>query len=84
MGRLFAPFTPDNSSATCQPIASPSRSGSVATKTSDTFCAASFSSLRTFLRLAMGSYTGTKPSSTSTPSLLFGRSRMCPIEAMTL
>ena len=46
--------------------------------------AASFSSLRTFLRLAMTSYDGSKPSSTSTPSLLFGRSRTWPIEATTL
>ena len=33
---------------------------------------------------AITSYDGSKPSSTSTPSLLLGRSRTWPIEAMTL
>ena len=65
-------------------MASPSRSGSVAMKISSAPFAASFSSLRTFLRLAITSYDGSKSSSMSTPSLLLGRSRTWPIEAMTL
>jgi hypothetical protein len=46
--------------------------------------AALLSSAITFLRAAIGSYTGAKSSSTSTPSLLFGRSRTCPIDASTV
>src|SRR4051812_16759059 len=46
--------------------------------------AAAFNSPITFLRVASSSYTGSKPLSTSTPSLLFGRSRTCPIDASTL
>src|SRR5712692_6629331 len=46
--------------------------------------AASLSSLMTFLRDGIDSYSSAKSSSTATPSLLFGRSRMCPIEATTL
>src|SRR6476660_6282782 len=46
------------------------------------FFASSLSSFRTFLRLAITSYEGSKPSSTSTPSLLLGRSRTCPMDAM--
>ncbi len=53
--RFFAPLSPASSSVTCHPMASPSRSGSVATNTSLTFCAASLSSLSTFFRLAMTS-----------------------------
>src|SRR5580765_1958128 len=51
---------------------------------SDASLAASLSSLRTFLRDAIDSYSSAKSFSTSTPSLLFGRSRMCPIDARTL
>src|SRR4029077_39714 len=46
--------------------------------------AASFSSLMTFLRDSSDSYVSSKSLSTSTPSLLFGRSRMWPIDATTL
>src|SRR5262245_42526765 len=46
--------------------------------------AALFSSAMTFLRAAIGSYCGSNPSSMSTPSLLFGRSRTWPIDASTL
>src|SRR5207245_733698 len=46
--------------------------------------AASFSSLITFLRERIDSYSSVKSLSTSTPSLLFGRSRMWPIDATTL
>src|SRR5437588_3310241 len=46
--------------------------------------AASFSCLMTFLRDGIDSYSSAKSSSTATPSLLFGRSRMWPIDAMTL
>ena len=53
-------------------------------KTSVAVFAASCNSRMTFFRLAIGSYSGTKPCSTSTPSLLFGRSRMCPIDATTV
>src|SRR6185436_13900806 len=46
--------------------------------------AASFSSLRTFFRDSSDSYVSSKSLSTSTPSLLFGRSRTWPIDAITL
>src|SRR5919204_6991579 len=46
--------------------------------------AASLSSLSTFFRDSSDSYVSSKPLSMSTPSLLFGRSRMCPIDATTL
>src|SRR5438874_13131886 len=51
---------------------------------SDASLAASLSSLMTFLREARDSYCSVKSLSMSTPSLLFGRSRICPIEATTL
>ncbi len=71
------------SSARCQEMASPSRSGSVASRTLSLFLAAAFSFLiRSSLPL-MFSYTGAKSWSTSTPSLLLGRSRMWPMEAIT-
>ncbi len=54
-------------------MASPSRSGSVATKISVASFAAAFNSVTTFLRLAMTSYDGSNPSSMATPSLLFGQ-----------
>src|SRR2546425_11406295 len=38
----------------------------------------------TFFRAAIDSYCSSKSLSTSTPSLLFGRSRMWPIDATTL
>src|SRR5213592_4733264 len=38
----------------------------------------------TFLRDGIDSYSSAKSSSTATPSLLFGRSRMWPIDATTL
>src|SRR5262249_35737072 len=46
--------------------------------------AASLSSLITFLREGIDSYSSVKSSSIATPSLLFGRSRMWPIDATTL
>src|SRR5919198_770219 len=51
---------------------------------SDASLAASFSSLITFRRVAIDSYSSAKSFSMSTPSLLFGRSRMWPIDATTL
>src|SRR5919108_779186 len=51
---------------------------------SDASLAASFNSLMTFFLDAIDSYSSAKSFSTSTPSLLFGRSRMCPIDATTL
>src|SRR5688572_30154152 len=68
----------------CQAIASPSRSGSVARYTSRAFCTYSLSSLMIF-DLSRGTrYVGAKSSSTSTPNVLFGKSRTCPIEARTV
>src|SRR6478736_3742422 len=49
-----------------------------------TSLAASLSSLSTFFRDSSDSYVSSNPLSTSTPSLLFGRSRMWPIDAITL
>src|SRR5215468_9652109 len=46
--------------------------------------AASLMSLMTFFRDGIDSYSSAKSSSTATPSLLFGKSRMCPIDATTL
>src|SRR5206468_3624943 len=51
---------------------------------SDASFAASFSSLMTFFLDGIDSYSSVKSSSTATPSLLFGKSRMCPIDATTL
>src|SRR5437762_11783545 len=38
----------------------------------------------TFFLEGIDSYSSAKSSSTATPSLLFGKSRMCPIDATTL
>lgn len=70
--------------ARCHEIASPSRSGSVAS----TICFACFASLRIFSITSplprRVIYLGSKSCSTSTPSWLFGKSRTCPFDAMTL
>ncbi len=74
-------------SATCQAIASPSRSRSVASHTSSADRAA-FSIALTCLRRSSGiTYSGAKSWSTSTPNLplpgFSGRSRTWPYEART-
>src|SRR5689334_15905639 len=46
--------------------------------------AASFSSLMTFTLVGSTTYSGSNLASTSTPSLFLGRSRTCPIDAITL
>src|SRR5919204_3898583 len=79
--RLTAPLRP-SSSITCQPMASPSRSGSVAIMISSAWRAASFRLLMAFFLAAMTSYRGSKVSS-SYPSDFLGRSRMWPDEAAT-
>src|SRR3990170_2366179 len=70
--------------ARCQPIASPSRSGSVATYSASAFSAAFFSSSTTFRFAARTRYSGLKPFFTSTPSRDLGRSRTCPMQALTM
>ena len=71
-------------SATCQAIASPSRSGSVAIKTRSAPLAAFLISDRVFVLPLMVTYLGRKPFSTSTPSSRFGRSRTWPTVAFTV
>ena len=61
--------------ARCQPMASPSRSGSVAMYSASTFSAAFFSSSSTFFLAGSTLYSGLKPFFSSTPSLDLGRSR---------
>ena len=73
-----------SSSFRCQLMASPSRSGSVARYTVFASLERFFSSSMTSLRAATGIYSGAKPFSMSTPSLFLGRSRRCPMEAITL
>ena len=65
-------------------MASPSRSGSVASSTFDADCASFFSSLIVSALPLILMYSGSKLFSMSTPSLLLGRSLMCPTEAITL
>jgi hypothetical protein len=78
-----AAFVTPSSSAMCQAIASPSRSGSVARKTWSAFFAARLMSERTFALPLMTSYAGRKPFSMSTPILDFGRSFTWPTDACT-
>src|SRR5215470_7714956 len=70
--------------ARCQPIASPSRSGSVATYKMSARSAAFLSSSRIFFLLGATTYFGLKPFLGSTPSADLGRSRTWPIEAFTM
>src|SRR3990172_5797378 len=79
----FRPLT-GSSWARCQPIASPSRSGSVATYSASAFSEAFFSSSSTFRFAARTRYSGLKPFFTSTPSRDLGRSRTCPMQALTM
>ena len=67
----------------CQEMASPSRSGSVARNMSDALAPAS---LRPFTRSRLSfmvRYLGANSSSVFTPSVDFGRSRTCPMDAAT-
>src|SRR6266480_3865622 len=70
--------------ATCQAMASPSRSGSVARSTRSDAFAAFLISARVLAFSLMVTYSGVKPFSTSTPSLRCGRSRRCPTVALTV
>ena len=70
-------------SATCQAIASPSRSGSVARKMVEAVFAAFLSSESVLVLPLMVTYLGSNPRSTSTPSSRVGRSRRCPTVART-
>ena len=64
-------------------MASPSRSGSVASRIRSAFLAAFLMSATTLVLSRMTTYWGSNPCSTSTPSLDLGRSMMCPTEAST-
>src|SRR5437762_8799248 len=70
--------------ATCHAMASPSRSGSVASSTRSDALAAFLISARVLAFSLMVTYSGVKPFSTSTPSLRCGRSRTCPTVAFTV
>ena len=67
-------FAERTSSAMCQAIASPSRSGSGASSTRWAFRAASIISARTFFFPSMTTYSGWKPCSMSIPIFFLGRS----------
>ena len=69
---------------TCHAMASPSRSGSVAMNTARADFAAALRSATVFSLPGMVTYSGSKPSSRSMPSVFVGRSRMCPTVALTL
>ena len=72
------------SCATCQAMASPSRSGSVATKMSSASLAALRIWVMTLPFPRMVWYLGWKSFSTSMARSFSGRSRMCPMQASTL
>src|SRR5712691_4389930 len=76
--------SPLSCDATCQAIASPSRSGSVASNTRSAALAAFLISARVLAFSFIVTYFGVKPFSTSTPSSRFGRSRRCPTVALTV
>ncbi len=67
----------------CQAIASPSRSGSGPSSTMSVFLAASRKSLITSPLPLIVMYLGLNPCSTSMPNWLLGRSRTCPMDALT-
>src|SRR5213592_1722678 len=75
---------PLSASARCQAIASPSRSGSGARNTLDAVFAASLIFASAWFLVRIGTYSGSKSFSRSTPSLLLGRSMMWPFEATTV
>src|ERR1041384_5811626 len=70
--------------ATCQAMASPSRSGSVASSTRGAALAAFLISASVLAFSLMVTYSGAKSLSTSTPSLRVGRSRRWPTVAFTV
>src|SRR5262249_31076861 len=70
--------------ARCQPMASPSRSGSVAMNSESDFSAAFLRSSSTFFLAGEAREAGVKLFVSSTPSLLVGRSRTWPMEAFTM
>ena len=72
------------SSAMCQAIASPSRSGSGARKICDAFSAASLISASTFFLPSITTYSGWKPCSMSMPSFFLGKSLTWPTDAFTV
>src|SRR5215471_13368450 len=76
-------FESRTSSAMCQAIASPSRSGSGARYTRPTSPAAFLISARTFFLPSMTSYSGWKSCSMSMPMFFLGRSLTCPTDAFT-
>ncbi len=81
---MWSPLPPLSCEATCQAIASPSRSGSVAISTRDDALAAFLISARVFAFSLIVTYFGVKPFSTSTPSSRLGRSRTWPTVAFTV
>ena len=82
--RLFSSSSNPSKYAKCQEIASPSRSGSVARYTQSEACAAFFNSSTSFSLPLMTSYLGAKWFLTSTLKRVGDKSRICPIEAITL
>ena len=72
-----------SSSAMCQAMASPSRSGSGARKIVRALDATLVSWSTTFCFPGMTPYWGSKPLASSTPSFFWGRSRTWPTEAST-
>src|SRR5699024_10071554 len=70
--------------ARCHAIASPSLSGSAAKYIFFAFFAAFFNSFSTSPLPRIVIYFGLYDSSTSTPIWLFGKSRTCPMDAITL
>ncbi len=72
------------SSAMCQAIASPSRSGSGASSTRPAIAAAALISASTFFFVSMTTYSGRKPCLMSMPIFLRGRSLTCPTDALTM
>ena len=82
--RILPSPLPFSCDATCQAIASPSRSGSVASSTRSAALAAFLISARVFAFSFIVTYFGVKLLSTSTPSSRLGRSRKCPIVALTV
>ncbi len=70
--------------AMCQAIASPSRSGSAASRVLSALRDAACSSLICFSLPLITWYSGTKPASMSTPIFDLGRSRTWPIDAFTV
>jgi hypothetical protein len=83
IGTTGAPRFGRTWSATCWAIASPSRSGSVAIRTSRASLAALLRSAIVFSLPGIGTSSGSKPPSTSMPSFFSGRSMMWPTVAFT-